>query len=80
MVYGNLVYTHRYLFFWGRLFDLIKSYHNHNYCIIIIITNSLPQFFIAGMFAGAFTSLVTAPTERIKCVMQVHPISPLCIF
>ncbi|XP_043254219.1 congested-like trachea protein [Colletes gigas] len=31
------------------------------------------QLFLAGMFSGGCTSLISAPAERIKCLLQVQP-------
>lgn len=33
---------------------------------------SYPQLFIAGMVSGVFSSVVMAPGERIKCLLQVQ--------
>ena len=33
---------------------------------------SLPQLFAAGMVAGVFSTVVMAPGERIKCLLQVQ--------
>lgn len=35
-------------------------------------TLTYPQLFIAGMVAGVFSSVVMAPGERIKCLLQVQ--------
>lgn len=33
---------------------------------------SLPQLFKAGMLSGVFTTLIMAPGERIKCLLQIQ--------
>ena len=33
---------------------------------------SLNQIFAAGMVAGVFTTVIMAPGERIKCLLQVR--------
>ncbi len=34
--------------------------------------HSYRQIFIAGVFAGAVTSLVVAPSDRVKCLLQMQ--------
>ena len=36
-----------------------------------VLVSSLPQLFTAGMLAGVFTTVIMAPGERIKCLLQV---------
>lgn len=31
-----------------------------------------PQLFYAGAFSGIFTTVIMAPGERIKCLLQVY--------
>jgi solute carrier family 25 carnitine/acylcarnitine transporter 20/29 len=33
---------------------------------------SSPQIFSAGLLAGVFTTLIMAPGERIKCLLQIQ--------
>jgi solute carrier family 25 carnitine/acylcarnitine transporter 20/29 len=33
--------------------------------------SSLTQLFAAGMLSGVFTTVIMAPGERIKCLLQV---------
>lgn len=33
------------------------------------------EVFLAGMFSGALTTLITAPVDRIKCLLQVQSLS-----
>lgn len=33
--------------------------------------NSMSQIFAAGMLSGVFTTIIMAPGERIKCLLQV---------
>lgn len=33
---------------------------------------SLTQLFAAGAFSGVFTTIVMAPGERIKCLLQIQ--------
>ena len=33
---------------------------------------TLPQLFYAGAFSGIFTTLIMAPGERIKCLLQIQ--------
>jgi len=37
-----------------------------------VFLNSLPQLFAAGMLSGVFTTVIMAPGERIKCLLQVR--------
>ncbi len=41
------------------------------YVFICTILSRLPQFFLAGMVAGVFSTVIMAPGERIKCLLQV---------
>ncbi len=34
-----------------------------------------PQIFLAGCNAGVFSTILMAPGERIKCLLQVHVIN-----
>ena len=34
--------------------------------------SSLSQLFAAGMLSGVFTTVIMAPGERIKCLLQVR--------
>ncbi len=38
---------------------------------MIVFVISLPQLFAAGMLSGVFTTVIMAPGERIKCLLQV---------
>lgn len=38
---------------------------------MIVFMVSLPQLFAAGMLSGVFTTVIMAPGERIKCLLQV---------
>ncbi|XP_067013535.2 mitochondrial carnitine/acylcarnitine carrier protein isoform X1 [Anabrus simplex] len=33
---------------------------------------TLPKIFAAGAFSGIFTTIITAPGERVKCILQVQ--------
>ncbi|CAF4313251.1 unnamed protein product [Rotaria magnacalcarata] len=33
---------------------------------------TLPQIFVAGMLSGVFTTVIMAPGERIKCLLQIQ--------
>jgi hypothetical protein len=37
-----------------------------------VFLSSLPQLFAAGMLSGVFTTVIMAPGERIKCLLQVR--------
>jgi solute carrier family 25 carnitine/acylcarnitine transporter 20/29 len=37
-----------------------------------ILKYSLKQLFAAGMLSGVFTTVIMAPGERIKCLLQVR--------
>ena len=37
----------------------------------IFLWISLQQLFAAGMLSGVFTTVIMAPGERIKCLLQV---------
>ena len=39
--------------------------------MLFMYTHSMRQYFIAGMVAGLYSTVVYAPVERVKCVMQV---------
>jgi len=39
--------------------------------VVITCSYSMRQYFIAGMVAGLYSTVVFAPVERVKCVMQV---------
>jgi Mitochondrial carrier protein len=38
---------------------------------MIISINSLAQLFVAGMLSAVFSTVMMAPVERIKCLLQV---------
>lgn len=37
-----------------------------------LFSYSLPQIFSAGLLAGVFTTVIMAPGERIKCLLQIQ--------
>jgi solute carrier family 25 carnitine/acylcarnitine transporter 20/29 len=37
-----------------------------------VLVCSLTQLFAAGMLSGVFTTVIMAPGERIKCLLQVR--------
>lgn len=41
------------------------------YVMYVNVLNRLGQHFNAGMVAGVMTTVIMAPGERIKCLMQV---------
>lgn len=38
-------------------------------------TYTLPQIFKAGLISGVFTTVIMAPSERIKCLLQIQAAS-----
>lgn len=46
------------------------------YCVVLgsllFPRGRYPQLFAAGMLSGVFTTVIMAPGERIKCLLQVR--------
>ena len=57
-----------FIYYKNILIDLMA---NKYFLLLIIFLQRLPQIGNAGMLAGVFTTVIMAPGERIKCLLQV---------